>query len=712
LKEALDSALHAGVSASFNVVLADDIAVRVTPSADPTPVGQALVFSITVSNAGPNTSTGVLLTNTMPANATYVSSSTDHGTVSVDAGVLSANIGALTNGEVATLTLAVFPNGLGAVTNVVVARRDQAEPYLGNNAQTNRVTVVDLFVDIQDVSLLEGHSGTTNALFRLSLSAATTQSVSVAYTTTNLIAVAGVDYQATNGVVVFAPGVTNATIAVPVFGDRLNEEHEQFRLDLSAITNASFARSAAFAFILNDDPRPMISATGVSVLEGRNGFASATFTFTLSAASGLPVSFNFTTADDTASADDYLPTNQFMIFEPGQTVVQATVLVQGDGAVEADEQFLVLLYNADLATFADAEVRGTIINDDSGSPGVFDYFDWSDIPSPQTIGRSINVTITARDGVGAPFLYNGMASLTALAGTNLLALSPTNVGPFVDGVWSGPLILSNAATNVVLVVDDGAGHTGVSDPFDVNIADMTVVVTAPPQVLIASPFNYTLGVSNGGPSTATAIALTNTLPLDVMFIDASASSGGCVVLGGTVVCDLGTLSNGQTAAITISVNPLRGGPLMNQFRVAAFEFDPLTANNLATQIVEITGDEDADALPDFWENQNGLSSTNPFDANQDPDMDGHTSLQEYIAGTNPTNALSVLRVTALIDSSLAEIRFRTVLDKRYVVERAAAPHGPWFDISGELLGDGDVVVVLDFEPIADEPRFYRVRVVR
>ena len=46
-------------------------------------------------------------------------------------------------------------------------------------------------------------------------------------------------------------------------------------------------------------------------------------------------------------------------------------------------------------------------------------------------------------------------------------------------------------------------------------------------------------------------------------------------------------------------------------------------------------DDDHDGLPDAWEIEHGLSPSNPNDANIDSDGDGHTNLQEYIAGTDP-----------------------------------------------------------------------------
>jgi hypothetical protein len=64
----------------------------------------------------------------------------------------------------------------------------------------------------------------------------------------------------------------------------------------------------------------------------------------------------------------------------------------------------------------------------------------------------------------------------------------------------------------------------------------------------------------------------------------------------------------------------------------------ITSSSGMLVAINISGDEDADAMPGWWEARYGLDDTNPADAALDNDTDGLTNLQEYENFTNPLNA--------------------------------------------------------------------------
>src|SRR5205823_993532 len=67
-------------------------------------------------------------------------------------------------------------------------------------------------LSINNVSVTEGNSGTTNATFTVTLSAASSQPVTVNYATANGTSIAPGDYQAMSGTLTFNPNQTTKTI--------------------------------------------------------------------------------------------------------------------------------------------------------------------------------------------------------------------------------------------------------------------------------------------------------------------------------------------------------------------------------------------------------------------------------------------------------------------------------------------------------------------
>ncbi|RME70388.1 MAG: hypothetical protein D6784_16805, partial [Chloroflexi bacterium] len=106
---------------------------------------------------------------------------------------------------------------------------------------------------INDVTVTEGDSGTTNAVFTVTLSPASAQTVTVNYSTAdNTATTADNDYVAASGVLTFAPGVTTQPITVTVNGDVKSESTETFRVLLSSPTNATIADGEGIGTILQD----------------------------------------------------------------------------------------------------------------------------------------------------------------------------------------------------------------------------------------------------------------------------------------------------------------------------------------------------------------------------------------------------------------------------------------------------------------------------
>src|SRR5262249_25405125 len=153
-------------------------------------------------------------------------------------------------------------------------------------------------------------SGTHDLAFTVSLSAAATSAVTVAYATSNGTATAGSDYTAASGNLTFAPGETSKMIHVAVTGDTAVEGNETVNLTLSSPNGATLADATAVGTLPNDDsaPLPALSVSDATFAEGSAGApGQGTFTVSLSAAATSAVTVNFATADGTATAgSDYV----------------------------------------------------------------------------------------------------------------------------------------------------------------------------------------------------------------------------------------------------------------------------------------------------------------------------------------------------------------------------------------------------------------------
>ncbi len=109
-------------------------------------------------------------------------------------------------------------------------------------------------LSVNDVTVTEGNGGTTNAVFTVSLSAASNLGVTVDFATTDGSAtVADNDYNGASGAIVFSPLVTTMTVSVVIVGDTRSEGNENFFVNLSNPSFATIADGQGVGTIVDDD---------------------------------------------------------------------------------------------------------------------------------------------------------------------------------------------------------------------------------------------------------------------------------------------------------------------------------------------------------------------------------------------------------------------------------------------------------------------------
>ncbi len=93
-----------------------------------------LVYTISVTNFGPSSATGVVVTDTLPASVTFVSVSRRAN----NAGVVNWTLGTLTNGQVSNLTVTVTAPASGSLTNIASVSTPTGDPNPANNITLHR----------------------------------------------------------------------------------------------------------------------------------------------------------------------------------------------------------------------------------------------------------------------------------------------------------------------------------------------------------------------------------------------------------------------------------------------------------------------------------------------------------------------------------------------------------------------------------------------
>jgi uncharacterized repeat protein (TIGR01451 family) len=153
------------------------------------------------------------------------------------------------------------------------------------------------------------------------------------------------------------------------------------------------------------------------------------------------------------------------------------------------------------------------------------------------------------------------------------------------------LVVKTALLWLFLCLAAGAPIVISAPDADVDLA-ITKTDSVDPAVA-GEALTYRLSVSNTGPSSATGVAITDTLPGGLTYTSAS---GGCAYNAGsrTVRCNLGEVAVGAvtTATIQVRVDPSTTGSLLNQAIAATLDTDTNAANNTAQATTTITSSGD------------------------------------------------------------------------------------------------------------------------
>ncbi|MGE3310482.1 MAG: Calx-beta domain-containing protein, partial [Limisphaerales bacterium] len=321
-------------------------------------------------------------------------------------------------------------------------------------------------LSVESVAVHEGDHGLTQAIFRIRLSSASTEVVTVDFSTRDESAFQGTDYAAVSGVVRFAPGSLREEVGVPVIGDSLPEDDETFLVLLANPLNASLAASTAQG-IIRDDDQPELRIEDVTAVETDAGTFVARLVLTLTRTSPELVSFAYRTRDETARAgQDYVASNGVVTFPPGESRRELELTGFGDVLIEGPETFTVLFSDPVRALLPDDSAQVTLVDND-GAP----VLTVSDVPIDEGQAGPRNLVfafrLSAPSSVPVSVRY-ATADATATAGSDYVARSGT--------VNFAPGITNQTVPVPVL-----------GDAFSESDETFLLVLTDPVQAVLARP---------------------------------------------------------------------------------------------------------------------------------------------------------------------------------------------------------------------------------
>lgn len=540
-----------------------DLSITKTDGVTSVFAGGNTTYTITASNSGPSNAPGATVGDTFPASLTCTWTCVGAGGATCTAsgsGNINDTVNLPSGGSVAyTASCAISPSATGTLVNTatVAVPGGVTDGTPGNNSATDTDTINALpTLAIDDVSIVEGDSGTSNLVFTVTRTGAAGSAVGFNYATANGTAtVADTDYVAVSGVgsIPASGGNASTTISVTINGDAFFENNENLFVNLTTPTGATISDNQGQGTITNDDATPTLAIDDVNLTEGNVGTQVMNFTVTRTGLTKLPATFNYSTSNNTAtSGSDYAGIggggNIAAAGATGTTTIAVTI--NGDSVVEPNETFFVNLSGAASSTLADAQGVGTITNDDTAG-----------IVLTQSVGSTDVTEGGNTDTYTLVLTSQPTANVSIALGPDAQVSTSGSPVVFTAGNWNVAQTVTVTAVDDAVVEGNHTGtitHTVSSGDANYNaFAVANVVANITDNDLPSLSINdVSIAEGNAGTTTLTfTVTRTGATPSTVGFNFAT-SDGTATTADGDYVANIGTgsiPSGGATGTTTVVV---------------------------------------------------------------------------------------------------------------------------------------------------------------
>jgi uncharacterized repeat protein (TIGR01451 family) len=177
---------------------------------------------------------------------------------------------------------------------------------------------------------------------------------------------------------------------------------------------------------------------------------------------------------------------------------------------------------------------------------------------------------------------SGAATVTCTLGGLAAGNSATVSVVVTVGALSVPSITNTATVSATETDPNPSDNTSTAPTTVTPVADIALLKTVSnPAPFVTQTFTFTVTATNNGPSTANGVVVTDVLPGGLAFVSSTPSQGTYVP--GTGLWTIGTLANGASATLVLTVTAVSPGAFTNTAtKTAETEFDPNLPNDTAS----------------------------------------------------------------------------------------------------------------------------------
>jgi uncharacterized repeat protein (TIGR01451 family) len=505
-----------------------------------------VVYSITLINGGPDAAASVVLSDTLPGSMTFVAFTQNSGPAFDctsqpavgSGGTVTCTIASLASGTTSTFTLTghIPPATASGTTFTNVATANSiAEPVPTADPNLNNNTAqTSLTVASSDMMITKTGPGTATA------------GGTIAWTIT--VTNNGPDAEQN-------PSFTDTLPAGTTFNSLVQNTGSTANCGTPAPNNPGTVNCSFSPFISGE---------------------SAQFTLTANISPSFTGTLNNTATATGANADPNTNNNSQTASATVSGSADLTINKSGPASANAGTN---ITYTVTLTNSGPSAAASVSLTDAVPANTTF-------VSESQTAGPTFSCSAPAPGGTGTITCTIGSFPVGSATFSITVHINPGATGSVTN--------TANVSTPTADPNPNGNNPTAITTVT--SSADLSVVKTAASAVQAGNNVTYHIVVTNNGPSDATAVNMSDTLPPNATFVSETQTGGPsftCLnpAVGGTgtVSCSIATLTSGTIATFDIVANVAAAtpaGPSSNTAIVTSSS-DPNSSNNSSTAVTQV-----------------------------------------------------------------------------------------------------------------------------